>query len=69
MDIAKENFFEVNYNTKLDRLSLKKEGLFYKFRKLIKKHKFMTTVFITFALFSSLNFTMIFSFFRILQNI
>ena len=69
MDIAKEKFFEVRYNTKLDRLVIKKERLRSKIWKAMKKHKFITTVGATFMMFSVLNIAMIYSFMKILQNI
>ena len=55
MEYAKEKFFEVMYNTKLDKLVIKKE--------------FITTVSTAFAMFSTLNVIMIYSFMKILQNI
>lgn len=69
MDIAKEKFFEVRYNTKLDRLVLKEEKWINKIKKAIKKHKLITTIGITLVIFSCLNFFMIYSFIKILQNI
>ena len=69
MEGTKENWFEVRYNTKLDRLVIKKERKISKFIRLIKKHRFFTTVSIAFIMFSTLNVILITSFMRILQNL
>lgn len=69
MECAKEKFFEVMYNTKLNKLVIKKERLISKIRRLAKTHKFMTTVGIAFLMFSTANIVMIYSFMKILQNI
>lgn len=68
MDIAKEKMFEVRYDTKLDRLVLKEERIISKIGRLIKRHRFMTAVGIAFVMFSCVNFAMIYSFMKILQN-
>lgn len=69
MEYANEKFFEVRYNTKLDRLVIKKERWISKLRRIIKTHKFITTVSIAFVMFSIINVAMICSFMKILQNI
>ena len=69
MEYAKEKFFEVKYNTKLDRLVIKKERWISKLRRIIKTHKFITTVSIAFVMISIVNVAMICSFMKILQNI
>lgn len=69
MQCAKERFFEVMYNTKLDKLVIKKERWISKFRRIIKTHKFITTVSAAFIIFSTSNIIMIYSFMKILQNI
>jgi hypothetical protein len=68
VEYAKEKFFEVMYNTKLDRLVIKKERWISKIKRIIKTHKFITTVSIAFVMFSIANVAMIYSFMRILQN-
>ena len=68
MDIAKEKMFEVRYDTKLDRLVLKEEKLVSKIIRPIKKHRLITAVGIAFVMFSCVNFAMIYSFMKILQN-
>ena len=69
MEYAKEKFFEVMYNTKLEKLVIKKERLVSKIKRFIKTHKFITTVGMAFAMFSAVNVIMIYSFMKILQNI
>lgn len=69
MEIAKEKWFEVRYNTRLDKLVIKKERLRNRFLKTIKKHKLITVASMAFVMFSILNTYMIYSFMKILQNI
>lgn len=69
MEYAKEKFFEVIYNTKLDKLVIKKERWVSKIKRFIRTHKFITTASIAFCMFSTLNIVMIYSFMKILQNI
>lgn len=69
MEYAKDEIFKVRYNATLNRLEIHEEGWTSKLWKRIKKHKFMTTVFFTFILFSSINFLLIHHFMKILQTI
>ena len=69
VEYTREKFFEVMYNTKLDKLVIKKERWISKIRRVIKTHKFITTVSIAFFMFSIVNIIMIYSFTKILQNI
>lgn len=64
-----ENVFNVKYNTKLDRLELPKENRKSKIWKFVQKHKFMSIVFVSFFALSSINFYLIYSFMKILENI
>ena len=59
MENVKEKWFEVMYNTRLDKLVLRKPSLRKKLLRKIRKHKFITTVFLAFITFSVLNITMI----------
>ena len=69
MEKANDKWYELMYNTKLDRLVLRKPKLFGKIKRTIKRHKFISTIIVTALIFSILNVTMIFSFFNILQKI
>ena len=74
MEIAKEKWFEVKYDTKLDKMLIKKP----KFNKKmllnhsinkIRKHSLFLTIGTALIIFSILNVVMIYSFFIILQNV
>lgn len=69
MEYAKDELYEVMYDTKLDRLVLKKLRWTRKIVRAIKAHKLITTASIAFMMFSILNMVMIYSFMKILQNI
>ena len=69
MEFAKDEFFEVRYDTKLDRLVIKKPRFRSRLFIAMKKHKLITTVCTAFVMFSTLNIVMIYSFMKILQNI
>lgn len=69
MELAKNHFFDVKYNTKLDKLEIQRESWISKLSKTIKRHKLISTITIAFLMFSTLNIVMIYSFMKILQNI
>ena len=69
MEYAKEKFYEVMYNTRLDRLVIRKERIISKIKRFIRIHKFITTVSIAFAMFSTMNFVMIYNFMKVLQKL
>ena len=64
-----ENVFNIKYNTKLDRLEIPKENAKTKMWKFIQKHKFMSIILTSFFILSSINFYLIYSFMKILENI
>lgn len=64
-----ENTFNVKYNTKMDRLEIKKEKNCNKIYKFIQKHKFISIIFLSFLTLSTINFYLIYNFMRILENI
>lgn len=64
-----EDIFNVNYNTKLDKLEIKKSNKVHKIFKFIQKNKFISLIFTSFIVFSTINFYMIYSFMKILENI
>ena len=69
MENVKEKWYEVMYNTRLDKLVLRKPSLRGRLLRKIRKHRVITPVFLAFITFSVLNITMIASFMKILQNI
>ena len=66
MVITNENVFNVRYNTKLDRLELRKKN---KFMEKIQKHKVVRLIVTIFIMFSCLNFFLIYNFMKILETI
>ena len=68
MEYAKDEMFQISYNTKLDRLQIRPENWTSRLCKRIKKHKLLSTVIITFLMFTVINLVMIYSFMKILQN-
>ena len=66
MEITNENVFNIKYNTKMDRLELRKKN---KFLKKIQKHKIISLMVTILIMFSCLNFFLIFSFIKVLENI
>lgn len=66
MEITNDNYFNVRYNTKLDRLELRKKN---KVMEKIKKHKIISLMVILLIMFSCLNFFLICSFINVLGNI
>ena len=69
MEYAKDEFFRIQYNTKLNRLEIKKESWTSKMCKMIRTHKFLTTTIIAFLLFAFINIAMICSFMNILTGL
>lgn len=69
MEYAKDEIFQIKYNTKLNRLQMKGECWTSKLYKKIKRHKLLTTTIIAFFMFATVNMVMICSFMKILQNI
>ena len=64
-----ENVFNVKYNTKLDRLEIPKERVTHKVFKFLENHKWISIVFTSFIILSGINFYLIYSFMKILENI
>lgn len=64
-----ENWYEVMYNTKLDKLVLRKSKLRGKIIRKVRKHKLISLIIFITILFSIINITMIINFFEILQKI
>lgn len=64
-----ENVFNVKYNTKLDKLKMQKERRTTKIFRFVQKHKFISIVSVSFFALSSINFYLIYSFMKILENI
>ena len=59
MEYAKDEIFQIRYNTELNRLQIKKERWTSKIYKKIKMHKLFTTAIVLFFIMSSINIFMI----------
>lgn len=66
MEYAKDEIFSIHYNEKKDRLEY---SFFRRFLKRILCNKFMSLLITIGAVFSILNFTLIYCFFEILNRI
>lgn len=64
-----ENVFNVKYNTKLDRLEMPKQNWKSKILSFIQKHKFFSVILTSFFILCCINFYLIYSFMKILENI
>ena len=69
MEYAKDEIFQVRYNTKLNRLEIGEQNWISRLCQKIKRHKLLTTVILAFIMFGTMNVVMISSFLKILQNI
>ena len=69
MEYAKDEIFQIRYNTKLDRLEMKGKKWTSRLYNKVKRHKLLTTTIIAFFMFATINMVMICSFMKILQNI
>ena len=66
---AKDDIFQIRYNTNLDRLQIGKRGLIRRLYNTIKNHKIISMAVISLIIFSIANVVMIYQFMKILQNI
>ena len=66
MEITNDNFFNIKYNTKLDRLELQKKR---KFIQMVQKHKIISIILIALIMFICLDFILISSFIKVLESI
>lgn len=64
-----EDVFNIKYNSKLDKLELPKERKRKQIFKFIQNNKIFSIVFVSFFALSGINFYLIYSFIKILENI
>lgn len=64
-----ENVFNINHNINMDKLKIQKGRKNNKKYIFIKNHKFISLIFISFLILSTINFYLIYSFVKILENI
>ena len=69
MEYAKDEIFQVRYNTKMDKLQIRHEKLVKRIIKTMRRHKLITVTAITFLIFSILNVVMIYNFLKLLENL
>lgn len=69
MEYAKDEVFQIRYNTKLNRLEMKGEKWTGRLVKKIKEHKLLASSIVAFLLLATINMVMIGNFMRILQNV
>mgnify|MGYP007054840249 FL=1 len=63
------DIFNVKYNEKLDRLEIPKKKSTIGLWKFVKKHKFFSVACTSFLTLSFVNFYLIYTFMKVLQNI
>lgn len=66
MEITNDNYFDIKYNTQLDRLEVRKKN---KFVEKIKAHKIISLIITLLIMFSCLNFFLIYSFVKVLESV
>ncbi len=69
MENAKEEIYQMRYNTILGRLQIGKTAIIRKLCNTIKKHKVISMAVISLIIFSCANIIMIYQFMKILQNL
>ena len=62
MEYAKDEIFNVTYNSDLNRLQMKKRGWTSRIKESIKKHKTITTITTLLMICSAINGIMIYNF-------
>ena len=67
MEYAKDEIFQISYNERKDRLEIKHKNWTRKMKEKIKQNKLLSTVIISFMLFSGINIIMIYNFINILR--
>lgn len=68
MEYAKDEVFQIRYNTNLNRLQIGSDRWTSRLLKTVRRHKLITTVIITLMIFGVANVIMIYNFMKILQN-
>ena len=68
MEYAKDEVFQIRYNTKLNRLEMREESLINRLVKKVKRHKLITIVMVVLVLLTVADVVMISSFAKVLQN-
>lgn len=64
-----EDVFNIKYNSSLDKLEIPKERKTKQFFKFIQNNKFFSIIFVSFFVLSGINFYLIYSFIKVLENV
>ena len=64
-----DDVFNIKYNYKLDKLELSEKRKGKMIFKFVQNHKFISIVFISFFALSVINFYLIYSFIKVLENV
>lgn len=64
-----EDVFNIKYNAELDKLEISKERGTHKILKFIQRHKLFSIIFTSLFVLSGINFYLIYSFMKILENV
>ena len=64
-----EDVFNIKYNSKLDKLELPKERKRKQIFKFVQNHKFFSIIFVSFFALSGIDFYLIYSFIKVLENV
>lgn len=68
MEFAKDEIFNITYNTKLNRLEIKQKSLISRFNNFFKKHIILSITLMSFIVFSIIDFLLIYNVINILEN-
>lgn len=66
MEITNDNYFNIKYNTELDRIEVRKKN---KFMEKIQRHKIVSTIVTILIMFFCLDFFLICSFIKLIESI
>ena len=69
MEFAKDEIFNITYNTKLNRLEIKQKSFISRFNKFLKNHIIFSITIMSFIIFSIIDFLLIYNIINILENI
>lgn len=69
MEYAKDEVFQIRYNTKLNKIGGIKENWTSRIWTKIKGHKLLTTTIAALSVFTTINGIMIYTFMKILQEV
>ena len=68
MEYAKDEVFQIRYNTNLNRLQIGSDRWTSRLLKTVRRHKLITTVIISLMIFGAANVIMIYNFMKICKS-